>query len=101
VSPVGIGGGQALGLLVVRGRIADERHGGPIMRSWAYNTSLRRVAERLAHGALHKKPGDAPANVNEVAERSMHETPSDLRVHEFGEVEDRVRQSVSLLLTGW
>jgi hypothetical protein len=24
---------------------------GPIMRSWAHNTSLRRVAERLAHGA--------------------------------------------------
>ena len=30
VSPVGTGGGQALGLLVVRGRIADERrHSGP------------------------------------------------------------------------
>ena len=30
VSPDGIGGGEALGLLVVRGRIADElRHGGP------------------------------------------------------------------------
>ena len=29
VLPDGIGGGEALGLLVVRGRIADERRHGP------------------------------------------------------------------------
>jgi hypothetical protein len=52
VSAVGIGGSQALGLLVVRSRIADERRqAAPIMRSWAYNTSVRCVAER-SHMAL-------------------------------------------------
>ena len=61
VSPDGIGGGQALGLLVVRGRIADElRHrGAPLCAHRSITPACDVYRRALPHGA-RRKCGEAP-----------------------------------------
>ena len=76
VLPVGIGGGETLGLLVVRGRIADERHhAGPHYALWGLQHQLATCggeSSRMALAvsavrrlALSDRPGRARAYANE------------------------------------